>query len=124
MTVRRDLDGLRVQLPGDPAIYLMDRGQKRHIPDPTYNNLFRDWNGVVQDANLDEIDTGPPLTEGAFLVQAFGEAAIYVVDGAQKRRIASPGTMDRYYLAWDRVQHVTPSIIAAILTGPQIAWPE
>ena len=31
MALRTELDGLRVQLPGGPAIYLMDRGKKREV---------------------------------------------------------------------------------------------
>ncbi len=121
---RPDLDGLRVQLPGDTAIYLMDAGRKRHIPDPaTYNNLFRDWNGIVQDTDITEIETGSPISSGAVLAQAYGDSAVYLIDAGQKRHIASPATMDRYYLAWNRIHHVAPSIVAAIPAGAQIAWP-
>jgi hypothetical protein len=125
MSLRRDLDGLRVQLPGDPAIYLMDAGKKRHIPDPpTYNNLFRDWSGIVQDVDLNDIDTGTPISHGAVLAQAFGDPAVYLIDGGQKRHIGSPATMDRYELSWNTIQHVAPSLIAAIPTGASINWPE
>jgi len=125
MALRKDLDGLRVQLPGDAAIYLMDAGQKRHIPDPpTYNNLFVNWNGVVQDADLPNIDTGFPISEGAVLAQAFGDAAVYLIDRGTKRHIGSPATMARYYFNWNAIQHVAPIIIASIPTGATIVWPE
>jgi hypothetical protein len=125
MALRKDLDGLRMQLPGDPAIYLIDAGQKRHIPDPpTYNNLFRDWNGVVQDAHLNEIDTGFPLSQGAVLAQGYGDPAVYLIDRGQKRHIGSPATMDRYYLAWNKIVHVPPIVIASTPTGAAIVWPE
>jgi hypothetical protein len=40
---RPDLNGLRMQTPGKPEVYLIDDGCKRHIPnEKTYNNLFRD----------------------------------------------------------------------------------
>ena len=125
MSLRKDLDGLRVQLPGDPAIYLMVAGQKRHIPDPpTYDNLFRDWNGVVQDPHLNDIDTGTPINHGAVLAQGYGDAAVYLIDGGHKRHIGSPATMDRYHLAWNKIQHVAPILIASIPTGAAIVWPE
>ena len=125
MAIRRDLDGLRLQLPGNSAIYLIDAGKKRHIPDPaTYNNLFRDWNGIVQDVDLNEIDQGTPISEGAELAQAYGDAAVYLIDNGHKRHIGSPATMDRYYFAWNKIQHVAPVIICAIQSGTPIVWPE
>jgi hypothetical protein len=43
---RPDLNGARVKHPLYSSVYLIDRGQKRGIPNPgTYNNLFKDWNG-------------------------------------------------------------------------------
>lgn len=124
MAPRPDLNGLRVQLPGDPAIYLMDGGKKRHIPDPpTYNNLFVDWNGVVQDINVANIDTGTPISVGAVLAQGYGDAAIYLIDQGHKRHIGNPQTMDRYHFNWNRVQHTAPIIIASIPSGPTIVWP-
>ena len=125
MPLRKDLDGLRVQLPGDPAVYLMDQGTKRHVPNPaTYNNLFRDWNGIVVDASINTIDTGTPISDGAVLAQAFGDSAVYLIDQGRKRHIGSPATMDRYYFDWSKIQHVAPIIIASIPEGPAIVWPE
>lgn len=125
MATRKDLDGLRMQLPGDPAIYLIDAGKKRHIPDPpTYNNLFRDWNGIVPDVDINEIDTGTPISSGAVLAQAHGDAAVYLIDNGLKRHIGSPATMDRYHFAWNNIQHVAPITIASIPTGTAIVWPE
>ncbi|MFC5475393.1 hypothetical protein [Paraherbaspirillum soli] len=125
MALRKDLDGLRVQLPGNPAVYLVDAGRKRHIPDPaTYNNLFRDWNGILQDIAINEIDTGTPISVGAVLAQGFGDPAVYLIDNGIKRHIGSPATMDRYNFAWDKIQHVAPILISSIETGPAIVWPE
>ena len=53
-----ELAGQRVQLPGHPEIYLVDDdGLRRWIPNPaTYNNLFRDWNGVNVDIQTEDIE--------------------------------------------------------------------
>jgi hypothetical protein len=124
MPLRPDLNGLRVQVPGDAAIYLVDAGYKRHIPDPpTYNNLFRDWNGVVVEIDVANIDTGTPISVGAILAQGFGDPAVYLIDQNHKRHIGNPGTMDRYYFAWNKIQHVAPILIASIPFGPTIVWP-
>src|SRR6478752_10883816 len=54
---RPDLSGLRVKLPAQPSIWLIDpEGFRRGIPNPeTYNNLFRSWGGVVEDINANSI---------------------------------------------------------------------
>ncbi len=125
MALRHDLDGLRMQLPGNPAIYLIMDGMKHWIPDPpTFNNLFRDWSGIVQDPHLNEIDNGPQISEGAVLAQAQGAAPVYLIDQNHKRWITSPATMDRYNFNWNRVNHVAPILVEAIPAGTNIAWPE
>lgn len=124
MSLRPDLNGLRVQLPGNPAIYLIDQGRKRHIPDPaTYNNLFRDWNGIIQDPHINDIDSGEPLSVGASLVEGFGDPAVYLVDQGTKRHVASPAVMDRYDFAWNKIYKVPPITISAIPTGAVITNP-
>lgn len=118
---RPDLNGLRVKLPNRPEIYLIDRGYRRWIPNPaTYNNLFRDWNGVVVDINIDEIPLGASITSGAILARADGFAPVYLIDQGMKRWITSPAIMDQYYFAWNRVYVLPPATINSIPSGPNI----
>jgi hypothetical protein len=66
--VPADCNGLRIQKPGDRAIYLVDRGQKRHIPDPdTFNNLFANWSHNEEMYIFDSIETGIPLPSGGYI---------------------------------------------------------
>jgi hypothetical protein len=118
---RPDLNGLRVKLPNRHEIYLIDRGYRRWIPNPaTYNNLFRDWNGVVIDIDIDEIPLGASITSGAVLARASGTAPIYLIDQGLKRWIASPAIMDKYYFAWGRVYTLPSATINAIPSGSNI----
>jgi phosphatidylserine/phosphatidylglycerophosphate/cardiolipin synthase-like enzyme len=51
-----------------PAVYIMQTGQRRWIPDPaTFYILSLDWGAVkvVSDADLDAIPLGPPITSRA-----------------------------------------------------------
>jgi hypothetical protein len=115
---RPDLNGLRVQLPGHPEIYLIDAGYRRWIPDAaTYNNLFRDWNGVAVDIDLNEIPIGTPITSGATLARAYGTPAVYLLDQNVRRWIVSAAMMDKYYFAWDRVHELPAVVINSIRTG-------
>jgi hypothetical protein len=117
---RPDLAGLRVKLPNEPAIYLIDPdGYRRWIPNPqTYNNLFRDWNGVVIDIDVNEIAAGSPLTDGAVLVIGIGTAPVYLVSNGIKRWITSPATMDKYYFNWQTVFQIPHVVVDSIPTGP------
>jgi hypothetical protein len=118
---RPDLNGLRVKLPNRPEIYLIDRGYRRWVPNPgTYNNLFRDWNGIVVDIDIDEIPMGPGISSGAVLVRAAGTAPVYLVDQGVKRWIVSPAMMDRYHFAWNRVYVLPAGSVDPIPVGPNI----
>ena len=116
-----ELWGLRVKLPNRPEIYLIDRGYRRWIPNPaTYNNLFRDWNGVVIDIDILQIPLGPQISSGAVLAKAVGTAPIYLVDQGTKRWIVSPDVFNRYHFAWGRVYSQPAAIIDPIPVGPAI----
>jgi hypothetical protein len=117
---RPDLAGARIRQAGDPAIYLVDDdGTLRHVPDPaTYNNLFRDGNGVQQLTNVSSITTGPELTSGAHLAIAQETmSAVYLIDNGQKRHVTSPQVMDKFYFNWNQVQPVPQSTLDALPDG-------
>lgn len=116
--LRNDLNGLRVRLPGHPAIYLMDLGKKRHIPNPqVFNELFSTWEGVVQDINVDEIPTGDPIPETAILFRVAESPKVFLLDGVApnqvKRHIVAPAVMDRYTFNWHHI-HVWNVPLSAI----------
>lgn len=117
---RPDLAGLRVKTPNQPQIYLIDPdGYRRWIPNPqTYNNLFRDWNGVVIDININEISESAPLTDGAILARPQGAAPVYLVSNGIKRWITSPAVMDKYYFNWATVYQLPHVSLDFIPTGP------
>jgi hypothetical protein len=119
LTPRPDLSGLRVKSPNDPAIYLIDPdGYRRWIPNPaTYNNLFRDWNGVVISIDINEIALGLNLTDGAVLARATGTAPVYLVSNGIKRWITSPSAMDKYYFNWNTIIQIPHVLIDSIPTG-------
>ena len=131
MALRLDLNGYRIQVPGQPAIWLIDEGKKRHIPNPaTFNALFRNWEGIVQDINAVDIEDGPAIMNGAILAQAEGDAAVYLVDVhhsvgnvpsdlVKKRHITSPTRMDQYNFRWPSGR-VAPILLQRISDGPAI----
>jgi hypothetical protein len=120
--VRPDLNGIRVRSPADPKIYLIDRGVKRWIPNPeTYNNLFANWDNVIVSIEVNEITSGPDITNGAVLARPSGQAPIYLLDQNQKRHIQSPATMAKYSFNGGRVYQIPPAIMDSIYTGDEIS---
>lgn len=94
---RTDLNGLRLKSPDHPAIYFIDAGFKRLVPNPqTHNNLFLDWNGIASDIPLDEIPDGPFLSDGAVLVRPSNSEEVFLIDRGSKRLIAGPEALERY----------------------------
>ncbi len=118
---RPDLNGLRVKLPSAPEIYLIDRGYRRWIPNPaTYNNLFRDWNGIVTDIDINEIPLASQISNGAILGRADGTAPVFLIDQGMKRWIVSPAIMDQYYFAWNQVYVLPPATVDSVPSGSNI----
>ena len=101
-SLRPELNGVRARTQGEEELYLIDEGRKRLIPNrETYNTLFMDWGGIVQNLRLDEIESGPPVSSGAVLAQAEGQNAVWLIDNGLKRRVdGHPETMDKYRFKW------------------------
>jgi len=119
---RPELNGLRVKMPNRQEIYLIDSGYRRWIPNQaTYDNLFRDRSGIISDINVDAIPLGANITSGAMLARASGTAPVYLIDQNVKRWIVSPAIFDQYWFASKQICTVSPVIINAIPSGPNIA---
>ncbi len=119
--IRPDLNGWRVKMPNSPRVYLVDQGYRRWIPNPeTYNNLFRDWNGIREFIDVNTIPEGLPIANGAILARPAGGPAVYFLDAGVKRWVTSPDAMDRYHFNWNRVYSVPPIVLQNISDGPAI----
>jgi hypothetical protein len=118
-TPRRDRAGHRLVSPGHPEIYLIDPdGYRRRVPNhTTYNRLFRNWSGIDDEAQLDEIALGPELTTGTILVRGDASDAIYLLDQGRKRLVTDAAVMDKYWFNWSRIFAVRQAVIDRIPPG-------
>jgi hypothetical protein len=126
MALRPDLDGLRIRMPGDDTVWVIDRGKKRGIPSPAvYNGLFSTWENIHLDLDVASIETGDVIPETAILFKCTDSPKVFLLDGISpnqtKRHIASPAVMARFQFSWNRI-HVWNAPIASISypDGPQI----
>lgn len=115
--------GLRVV--NDPwdgtGVYLVDNdGTLRHIPDPaTYTNLFGSTNVVSR--HLSGIPHGPDLSSDAHLVwNGVAGDPIYLVSNGQKRHIASPAVMDKFWFNSGKVLTAPSGALDATPDGPDL----
>jgi len=113
-----ELNGARLQQVGRPEVYLVLDGTRHWIPNPdTYNQLFRDWNGIQQVIDITNIDEGAAITDRAVLMRAPNTAPVYLVSNGVKRWVTSPQAMDKYYLDWNKIQAVPQVVVNSVPTG-------
>src|SRR5207244_1175491 len=80
------LDGLHVKHPDRPEVYLIERGEHRHIPDEEpYEGLSCDDDRVCVDSRFEEIPIGVALSPGAALAKAWDSEAVYLISNGQMR---------------------------------------
>ena len=119
---RPDLAGAKVRVPGQTAIYVIDRlGYRRLIPFPlTFMNLFKD-SAIIHDvlvaSSVAEISEGAALDEGALLVRGRCSERIYLLDQGRKRLISSQAIMYRYGFDEPSVMVVPQILIDSVPEG-------
>src|SRR3954452_1083431 len=105
---RPDLNGTRVRAPGTARVYLIDNGFRRAVPHvEAYEALFRDWECIVEDLDVEAIRLGDPLGDAPCLIKSGETSGVYFVDGTTRRQVANPQVMDKYRFAWERVRDVS-----------------
>ena len=121
LAVTNELNGQRVQVPGNNAVYLIDRGVRRWIPNPeTYWRLFNNTDGIQVASYYALIAVGQPLSTQAQLLNPQGGGAVYLVEPGVKRWVTSPANMDKYYFNWANITPVPQFVLYAIPNGPSI----
>ncbi|WP_223811594.1 hypothetical protein [Bacillus wiedmannii] len=95
-------NGYRIKEVGKPAIYLADRGIKRHITDPdTYNRIFKNRDGILEFQSLYTIPNGRNIDQDMGLVRFEKDSEIYFLDkdatgNPMKRWITSLSILNKY----------------------------
>ena len=111
--------------PDNEKIYLVMFGLRHWIwGESTYNNLFRDWSGVLRfpttDALREVIPETVSLTPGACLAKSSDSDPIYLINENRRLWVSSPAVMDKFYFDWGKVIVVPDNIITSIPLGPNL----
>ncbi|MGH2667344.1 hypothetical protein [Flavobacterium sp.] len=115
---RPDLAGLRMTpLTGGPVYLINPEGYLQLVPNPqTYNNLFRDWNGIIK-GDIINIAMGSPLSDGAVLAKGDNSGMVFIVSNGIKRWVISQAAMDKYYFNMKTVVIVPHVLIDSVPGG-------
>lgn len=117
-----ELNGYRIKTVTSAAVYLVLDGKRRGIPnEATYFNLFRSWDGIQNVIDIDRIDDGGNLSDGAMLAKSPSSATVYLVSNGVKRGIASAAVFDKYSFDWDKIVTVSAVVLDAVPNGPVIS---
>ncbi|WP_413812556.1 hypothetical protein [Streptomyces sp. OE57] len=117
-----ELNGYRIKTVNSAAVYLVLDGKRRGIPnEATYFNLFRSWDGIQNVIDIDSIDDGGNLSDGAMLAKSPSSATVYLVSNGVKRGITSAAVFDKYSFDWDKIVTVSAVVLDAVPNGAVIS---
>jgi hypothetical protein len=114
-------DGALIKGSG-PAIFLMQRGLRRRVPNAlTFEALGLHWGNVdtIADSTLAEMPSGQPVLDARAdgnLLKSSGPA-LYVMEAGHKRHVVSAAVMAACGYGWDAVRLVSEGPLAALPTG-------
>ena len=113
-------EGEMIQTDGQAAVYLVVFCEKRWIPNPpTLDGLFNSWK-ITHFRTNPNILTGPAITNGALLIKASNNDAVYLHSNGHKYWIANPPTFDKFNFDWSKIHVYPPADVDRIPTGPII----
>ena len=124
MSLRADLDGLRVRGPLTSQVWLIFNGMRHYITSPAaYDALFCDL--AIRDvADLDVVLRGPDLIDGTALIRG-GNGHIFLVTAVaaneiRRFHIVDWATFQALGFDVDLVRDVPDIVISAIRCAPPI----
>jgi hypothetical protein len=104
------------------ATYLALNGELRLIPNPqTYENLFIDWQGIVEDNVLvDNMPKGAPFTDGAVLARNPDTTAVFLVTNGRKQHVPNPEVFAQFYFNGGKAINIVPIVIEFVPQGDDV----
>ena len=119
---RPEYDGYRLADFNGGVYLIWKGGYKSFIPNAdTYNNLFRNWEGIHQaEVLLNQIPATDTLSKGAMLIRGSNSTNVYLLTNGYKHFIVSVAVMDKYNFDWDKVQTLSQIIVDSIPDGVSI----
>jgi hypothetical protein len=120
-SLRPDLNGLRLRDPGSGAVFLVDQGCIKHIPDElTYTNLFGNNRNITNCVDVYKICEGPGIQSGAILAKDGSDSTVFLINGGKRRPICSADIFNKYGFDWNQIQTVQHIMLISIPIGDPV----
>lgn len=122
-------DGTLIKSAGDPRVYVLENGEKRHITTPdVFRYLGYDWRAVhtVSDIELNVYPEGVPLTPDIIrrpdgtLIKGTESPAVYLIEGGKKRPIKNERVFLTRGYHWKDILVVVDAQLEEIALGALI----
>jgi hypothetical protein len=115
------MQGVHIRDLSNGAIYLIDRGVLRQIPNAAVNSaLFQEILEYRDVDNVKNFILGAPFSSDTYLAREGNDGAIYLVEPQQRRPIASTAAMDWYRFNSGKIKIVSTDSLNAIPVGEAI----
>ena len=129
---RRLANGALIRQRGNQAVYVIENGERRLIPNPeTFNARGYSW-GAVKEIGPEEMGSVPEgraipsalnstrrFADGA-LIRQRGTQAVYVIENGERRLIPNPETFNARGYTWGAVKEVSPEEMGSVPAGRAI----
>jgi len=113
-----DLNGQRFRYKGANAVYLVDEGKLRHIPNQeTFLLLFGDEE-INEDKNIiDTISLGKPFADKTYLAKSGTSEDIYLISPPRVKRLLNKATMVKYHFCESKIKILAADELDCFLEG-------
>lgn len=123
---RPDLDGLRLNEPGRPEVWVVFGGERHQVASSTvYDSLFSEVTGLLPYEGVEWITEGPALEEGTCLIRADETLSIHLLARASNGQVVRhfiPTYESLVDFGFDenKVRNVPPLVIEALHEGVEL----
>ena len=118
-----EYNGRRVKAPDSAAVYLVDAGKLRHIPNmQVYQRLFAGPEGIWV-TDLRAFEVGQSLGDNTMLLLDQDRQAVFLYDGIDKRHVPNPDIAAVYGFDFTKLRAVPGAVLSHIPTGAPLQGP-
>lgn len=124
-------DGALVKTKDNPAVYVIENGQRRHIPSSViFNSLGYSWGAIIlaEDNSIVELHpAAEPIVQtnihpDGTLIKTASSPDIYFLRDGKKRLIISPSVFNSRFVSWGRIIIISQTEMDSYPLGDNLGY--